>query len=37
MLGGNEIESGLPVVTDEGTPFAVTLIPVHDKLAVKAR
>jgi hypothetical protein len=37
MLGGNEVESGLPVVSDGGTPFAVTVIPVHDRLAVKAR
>jgi hypothetical protein len=37
MLGGNEVESGLPVVGDGGTPFAVTVIPVADRLAVKAR
>jgi hypothetical protein len=37
MLGGNAVESGLPVVSDEGTAFAVTVIPVHDGLAVKAR
>jgi len=37
MLGGNEMHSGLPVVGDGGTPFAVTVIPVDDKLAVKAR
>lgn len=37
MLGGNEMESGLPVVGDGGTPFAVTVIPVDDRLAVKAR
>jgi hypothetical protein len=36
MLGGNEVESGLPVVGDGGTPFAVTVIPVDDRLAVKA-
>ncbi len=36
MLGGNEVESGLPVVGDGGTLFAVTVIPVHDRLAVKA-
>lgn len=37
MLGGNEVHSGLPVVGDSGTPFAVTVIPVDDRLAVKAR
>ena len=37
MLGGNEMESGLPLVGDGGTPFAVTVIPVDDRLAVKAR
>jgi hypothetical protein len=37
MLGGNEVASGLPVVGDGGTPFAVTVIPVADRLAVKAR
>jgi hypothetical protein len=36
MLGGNEVESGLPVVGDGGTPFAVTVIPVDDRLAVKS-
>lgn len=37
MLGGHEVDSGLPVVGDGGTPFAVTVIPVDDRLAVKAR
>jgi hypothetical protein len=37
MLGGNEVDSGLPVVGDGGTPFAVTVIPVDDRLGVKAR
>jgi hypothetical protein len=37
MLGGNEVHSGLPVVGDGGTPFAVTVIPVDHKLAVKTR
>jgi hypothetical protein len=36
MLGGNEVHSGLPVVGDGGTPFAVTVIPVDDRLAVNA-
>jgi hypothetical protein len=37
MLGGNGFASPLPVVTDDaGTPFAVVVIPVDDKLAVKA-
>jgi hypothetical protein len=38
MLGGNEFGSPLPFVTDDaGTPFAVVVIPVDDKLAIKAR
>jgi hypothetical protein len=38
MLGGNEFGSHLPAATDDaGTPFAVVVIPVDDKLAVKAR
>jgi len=37
MLGGNAVESGLPIVSDGGTPFAVTVIPMDDRLAVKAR
>jgi hypothetical protein len=37
MLGGNEADSGLPVVGNGGTQFAVTVIPVDDRLAVKAR
>ena len=38
MLGGNEFASPLPFVTDDaGTPFAVVVIPVDDKLAIKAR
>jgi hypothetical protein len=37
MLGGNESDSGLPVVSDSGTPFAVTVIPMDDRLGVKAR
>jgi hypothetical protein len=38
MLGGNEFGSPLPIVTDDGgTPFAVAVIPVDDKLAIKAR
>jgi hypothetical protein len=37
MLGGNEFGTPLPIVTDDGgTPFAVVVIPVDDKLAVKA-
>ena len=36
MLGGNAVHSGLPVVGDGGTPFAVTVMPVDDRLAVKA-
>jgi hypothetical protein len=37
MLGGNKPDSGLPIVGNGGTQFAVTVIPVGDKLAVKAR
>jgi hypothetical protein len=38
MLGNNEPGSQLPVVGDDaGTPFAVLVIPVDDKLAVKAQ
>ena len=38
MLGSNAGESGLPSISDdEGTPFAVTVIPVDHRLAVKAR
>lgn len=36
MLGGNAFGSPLPAVTDDaGTPFAIIVIPVDDKLAVK--
>jgi hypothetical protein len=38
MLGGNEFASGVPFVSDDaGTPFAVTVIPVDERLAIKAR
>jgi hypothetical protein len=37
MLGGNEEGGVLPFVSDGGTPFAVTVIRLDDKLAVKAR
>src|SRR5439155_19314110 len=38
MLGGNEFGPPIPIVTDDGgTPFAVVVIPVDDKLAVKAQ
>jgi len=37
-LGNNEFGSPLPQLTDDaGTPFAVVVIPVDDKLAIKAR
>jgi hypothetical protein len=37
MVGGNEFGSALPQVTDDaGTPFAVVVIPVDEKLAVGA-
>jgi hypothetical protein len=36
MVGGNEFGSALPQVSDDaGTPFAVVVIPVDEKLAVK--
>jgi hypothetical protein len=38
MLGGNEFARPLPFVTDDaGTPFAVVVIPVDDRLAIGAR
>jgi hypothetical protein len=37
MLGGNEPDSRLPIVGNGGTQFAVTVIPVDDRLAVKAK
>lgn len=38
MLGPNELGGHLPVVSDDaGTPFAVVVIPVDDKSAIKAR
>jgi hypothetical protein len=38
MLGNNEFGSPLPQLSDDaGTPFAVIVIPVDDKLFVKAR
>ena len=38
MLGGNAFGSPLPFVTDDaGTPFAVIVIPVDDRLAIKAQ
>jgi hypothetical protein len=36
MVGGNEFGSALPQLTDDaGTPFAVVVIPVDEKLAVR--
>jgi len=37
MLGGNEEGGALPFVSDGGTSFAVTVIRVDDRLAVKLR
>ena len=38
MLGGNPFGAPLPIVTDDaGTPFAVVVIPVDDRLAIKAQ
>jgi hypothetical protein len=37
MVGGNSFGSPLPQVTDDAaTPFAVVVVPVDDKLAIKA-
>lgn len=37
MLGGNEMGSHLPAVSDDaGTPFAVIVVPVSEELAIKA-
>lgn len=37
MLGGGEAARGVPFVSDDaGTPFAVVVIPVDDRLAIKA-
>jgi hypothetical protein len=38
MVGGNPFGAPLPFVTDDaGTPFAVVVIPVDDKLAIRTR
>jgi hypothetical protein len=38
MLGANAFGSPLPAVSDdEGTPFAVVVIPVDDRIAIKAK
>jgi hypothetical protein len=38
MLGNNEFGSPLPQLSDDaGTPFAVVVIPIDDKLAINAR
>jgi hypothetical protein len=38
MLGGNAFSSPLPQSSDDaGTPFAVVVVPVDDKLAVKSQ
>jgi hypothetical protein len=36
-LGNNELDSGLPIVGKGGTQFAEPVIPVDDRLAVKAK
>jgi hypothetical protein len=37
MLGDNEFAEPLPFVSDDAqTPFAVVVIPVDDRLAIKA-
>lgn len=36
MVGGNAFRSPLPRVSDDaGTPFAVVVMPVDDKLAIR--
>jgi len=36
IVGDNEFGTPLPQVTDDaGTPFAVVVVPVDDKLAIK--
>ena len=38
MLGDNQADALVPLVTDDaGTPFAVVVVPVDDKLAVKTQ
>jgi hypothetical protein len=38
MLGGNPAGSHLPAVSDDsGTPFAVVVVPVDEKLAIRAQ
>jgi len=38
MVGGFAFGSPLPQLTDDaGTPFAVVVIPVDDRLAIKSR
>src|SRR5882724_6083544 len=38
MVGGHTLANPYPqVIDDEGTPFAVLVIPVDDKLAIKAQ
>lgn len=38
MVGGNEFGSPLPQVSDDaGTPFTVVVIPIDDRMAIKAR
>jgi hypothetical protein len=38
MVGSNPFGAPLPLVTDDaGTPFAVVVIPVDDRLAIKAQ
>jgi hypothetical protein len=38
MVGGNPFGAPLPLVTDDaGTPFAVVVIPVDDRLAIKTQ
>jgi hypothetical protein len=38
MVGGNPFGAPLPLVTDDaGTPFAVVVVPVDDRLAIRAQ
>ncbi|PYV63990.1 MAG: hypothetical protein DMG97_36285 [Acidobacteria bacterium] len=38
MVGGNQFGSPLPQLSDDaGTPFAVVVIPVDDRLAIRSQ
>ncbi len=37
MLGGNPLGGHIPFVASSGSPYSIVLIPVDDKLAIKAK